>query len=77
MNANMNWVLDRLGENSTWRGIIGIVTASGVVLSPQNGEKIIALGLALVGVINIFRKAPPSAADVASAVNSANTVKTP
>lgn len=69
----LNWLLERLSENSTWRGIIGLITATGVVLKPEQGEKIIAAGLALVAVINIFRKAPPTAADVAHAVNTGDT----
>jgi len=73
MSAKLNWLLDRLGENSTWRGIISLLTAGGVVLDPDKASSIIAAGLALVGVINIFRKAPPTAEDVAHAVNTGDT----
>ena len=41
----MNWLLDRLKEESTWRGIVLLVTALGV-----------KLGLAIVGLINVLRK---------------------
>ena len=77
MNDKMSWLLDRLGENSTWRGIIGIVTASGAVLKPEQADKIIAAGIAIVAVINIFRKAPPSQADLKAtdAKVEANTAK--
>jgi hypothetical protein len=54
----MNWILDRLKEQSTWRGIILLATGLGVKLEPDMAEGIIALGLALVGMINIIRKAP-------------------
>jgi len=64
MNDKISWLIDRLSENSTWRGIIGIVTATGVVLKPEQADKIIAAGMAIVAVINIFRKAPPSVADL-------------
>jgi len=64
MNATWNWILDRLAENSTWRGIIGLITAAGVALKPEQADKIIAVGLALVGAINVFRKAPASPAPV-------------
>jgi len=52
----MNYVLDRLRENSSWRGLIMIATALGVKLDPTQSEAIIAAGLALVGLINVFRK---------------------
>lgn len=43
------------GENSTWRGIILLLTALGVQLSPEQQAAIITSGLALVGLINVFR----------------------
>jgi hypothetical protein len=52
----MEQLIERLGENSTWRGLILIATAVGLKLDPSQGEAIVALGLALVGVINVFRK---------------------
>ena len=73
MNVKWNWLLDRLLENSTWRGIIAILTAAGVVLDPEKSNSIIAAGLALVGMINVFRKAPPTKQAVAIAVNTGNT----
>jgi hypothetical protein len=55
MNA-IYFILDRLSENSTWRGIIMVVTAIGLKLDPSQGDAIIAAGLSLVGLINVFRK---------------------
>ena len=52
----MNYLLERLTENSTWRGIIMLLTAVGVQLDPAQANAIIAAGLALVGIINVFRK---------------------
>ena len=49
-------ILERFQQESTWRGIITIVTAVGVVLKPDQIEAIVAAGLALVGLINIFKK---------------------
>jgi hypothetical protein len=49
-------LLARLGENSTWRGAILLLGALGWKLSPEHNEAIIALALAIVGAINIFRK---------------------
>lgn len=58
MNSFLSWIIDRLGENSTWRGMIAIATAAGVKLDEQHAASIIAAGLALIGLINVFRKAP-------------------
>lgn len=51
------YLLDRLAENSTWRGLILVATAVGLKLEPEHQEAIVAAGLGLVGAINIFRKA--------------------
>ena len=55
MNA-IYFVLDRLSENSTWRGLILVAVALGVKLEPEMQNQIIAAGLGLVGAINVFRK---------------------
>lgn len=52
----MNWIIDRLKEESTWRGIVLLVTACGVKLEPDKAQAIIATGLAIVGLINVLRK---------------------
>ena len=45
-----------LGQESTWRGIIGILTAAGAVISPELAGNIIAVGLAIMGTINVVKK---------------------
>ena len=52
----MNWLLERLKEQNTWRGLILLATAFGVKLDPDQSEAIIAGGLAIVGLINVFSK---------------------
>jgi len=52
----MNYIIDRLAENSTWRGLILVTTALGVQLSPELASAIVAAGLGLVGLINVLRK---------------------
>jgi hypothetical protein len=52
----INYILDRLNETSTWRGIVGVLTGLGVKVRPDLAESIIAAGIALIGVVNIFRK---------------------
>jgi hypothetical protein len=54
----MNYIIDRLAESSTWRGLIGIATALGVAFNPEQVASIIAAGTALIGVINVFRVQP-------------------
>jgi hypothetical protein len=55
---NLTWLLNRLSENSTWRGIILLATAAGLKLAPELWDSIIAIGLSIVGLINVVRKAP-------------------
>ena len=50
------YILDRLSENSTWRGLILVATALGVHIEPALQNQIVATGLGLVGLINVFRK---------------------
>lgn len=52
----INYILDRLNETSTWRGIVGVLTGLGVKVRPDLAESIIAAGIALMGIVNIFRK---------------------
>jgi hypothetical protein len=52
----LNIVLQRLSENSTWRGIILVATALGLKLDPELQNQILVAGLGLVGVINVIRK---------------------
>lgn len=52
----LNTLLERLSENSTWRGLILVATALGIKLDPELQETILAAGLALVGLINVIRK---------------------
>lgn len=53
---NMKYILDRLSEPSTWRGILSLLTALGVKLRPDLAEAIISGGLSAMGLINILRK---------------------
>jgi hypothetical protein len=51
----MKYLTDRLSEMSTWRGLIALGTALGVKLAPNQQEAIVATGLAIIGLINVFR----------------------
>ena len=50
----MDYIIARLKEASTWRGMVAIATSLGVVLSPDMIEAIVAAGLALIGIIGAF-----------------------
>ena len=52
----MNTILKQLRQESTWRGLIALVMAAGVTLDPAQQNAIIAGGLALIGLINVFKK---------------------
>ena len=49
-------VIARLKEACTWRGLIGLLTAAGISISPELLDKIVAAGMALMGVIGMFFK---------------------
>lgn len=52
----IEYVIARLKEASTWRGIIGLLTAAGISVSPEMLDKIVAAGMALMGVVGMFFK---------------------
>ena len=52
MNDNaLRIILARLSENSTWRGIVLILTAIGAVTNPAHGEAIVQAGLLIAGML--------------------------
>jgi hypothetical protein len=52
----MQWFLERLNEPSTWRGLVALIAAAGITLSPEQAAAITAAGLAAIGLVNVFRK---------------------
>lgn len=53
MNADK--ILEILSKASTWKGIVGVATAFGIVLSPDMSNYIISVGVGIVGMINLIR----------------------
>lgn len=47
------YLISRLREPSTWRGIIMLLTAAGVQIQPQMIEVIVSCGMALAGLIGV------------------------
>jgi hypothetical protein len=48
-------ILNYLSQQSTWKGLIGLATAAGVLTSPDLAAAIVSAGMALIGVINVVR----------------------
>lgn len=46
----MQYIIDRLKEASTWRGLVLIATACGAHLAPALQEAIVTAGIGLAGV---------------------------
>lgn len=49
-----------LGEASTWRSLIVLLTLAGVKLSPEQAEAITTAGVALFGLVGVFFKRNPA-----------------
>ena len=50
----LNWIVNRRKERSTWLGIIGVVTAAGVTLFPEQIEVIATAGAGVASAILAF-----------------------
>jgi hypothetical protein len=50
----VDFILARGKEASTWRGLVALVTATGIVISPELGEAIVAIGLAIIGLLGVL-----------------------
>lgn len=49
----IKFLLARLSEGSTWRGIFLLLTAAGVTLRPELQTAITAVGLSLTGLVGV------------------------
>jgi hypothetical protein len=54
----MKYILDRLKEQSTIRGLVVMLGLVGVKLTPSQNEAIISAVVAILAAIEIFRKEP-------------------
>lgn len=52
----MKYVIDRLKEPSSWRGLVLLTTAFGVTLNPDLVPSIVAVGTGLAGIIGFAFK---------------------
>ncbi|MFO0204424.1 MAG: hypothetical protein ACK528_14995 [Alphaproteobacteria bacterium] len=52
MNKYLATLIDRLSQESTWRGLIQIAAGFGAMIEPEKAAAIIALGMFVSGTIN-------------------------
>lgn len=50
----LNGVIEYFRHDSTWVGLIGIATASGIHFEPEQASAITAAGLACFGLFQVF-----------------------
>lgn len=46
-----DYILARAKEPSSWRGLIYLITAAGIPIAPAMADSIIAVGMAVAGLI--------------------------
>lgn len=54
----MQSLLSKLSEPSTVRGLVALAGSLGMITNPQYSEHIVAAVLAVIGMINVWRKEP-------------------
>lgn len=54
MTNFINAILEYFQHASTWKGLVALITAAGVTIEPVLADKIVALGLSLIGFIQVF-----------------------
>jgi hypothetical protein len=50
----MNWLIARLKEPSSIRGLVWLLTVAGISLRPDQVEAIVVAGMALAGLLGVF-----------------------
>lgn len=55
----LKFFLARLKEPSTWRGIVMLATGFGVALTPDQANAVVAVGVAIVGLIGVLTADQP------------------
>lgn len=61
MKAPLKFLLARLSEASTYRGVVLALTGMGVYIRPEVAAAITSIGLGLTGLIGIFFPDPAPA----------------
>ena len=58
------WLLDRLREPSTWRGLVWLATVAGLSIRPDQAEAIVVAGMTLAGLLGVFLPDEPKSVKV-------------
>lgn len=56
MKTLLSFALDRAKERSTWVGLVALLSAVGVALSPDQAEAIATAGAAIAGAVGVFTR---------------------
>jgi hypothetical protein len=54
----VTFILARMKEPSTWRGLVVLASGLGIALNPEQVAAISALGMSLAGTIGVFTSDP-------------------
>lgn len=49
----LDFILERGKEASTWRGLVALLTAVGITISPELTEALVSAGLAIIGILGV------------------------
>jgi hypothetical protein len=53
-----SYLLARIKEPTTWRGLVLVLTSLGVGVSPEQSDAIVSAGLAIAGLIGTLAPEP-------------------
>ena len=59
-SKTLRFILARLSEASTIRGILMCATAAGMALKPEVADAIVAVGIALAGLVGVLMPDAPA-----------------
>jgi len=48
------WIVNRLKEPSTWRGLVWLLTVAGITLTPEQTTIVVTAGMTLAGLLGVF-----------------------
>lgn len=57
--ANRDQILENISTADFWRGLLYVISAVGVTVSPINANNIIAAGMGLSGILHLLFKKNP------------------
>ncbi len=56
LHSLKQWLIDRSKERSSWIGVVSILTALGMAITPEQTDAIAAAGIAIGGLIATLTK---------------------